>query len=322
MNGQSGSGDPFKKPEEKKLESSPPPEVGVRSMGSDISSVQRGEVAPSPESVIPKDLEKDPVFRPETQTGGGADFPIADEAVPVGPKNSKKIWLWLVLGIVVIGAGAAGYFFIYPTFFSSPPVAIEPPPPADIITSLTHSSFFIIPAQSRADISLNNLLVSTIISTLQNLSLDRQPDGSIQEVVISDSQNNQVPWSSFGAAFIPNLSSESLASWFEDDFTAFLYYNTQGVWPGFVAKIKNGVNMDAIKSNITAVESSDLSKFYLTPNLTFGPFKDGQVNGIPTRYSVGSAPGAALNYGIINNYLVISASYDGLKSAASLLGSF
>lgn len=314
MNGQPGQPQQSNKPEEKKLEVPPQQELGVRSMGSDISSIQRGEVMPVPESVLPPENTKEPVFRPETQVG---EIPMVEEARE--PK-SKKPLLWVVLGVVVIGLGLVGYFVVYPLLSSPSSTQPVEPPPGQIITSIVHSSFFLGTPQATADITLNNLLTSTITNELQNLSLNRLSDGAVQEVVMHDAEGGQVPFGSFGAALIPSLTSTQLSSWFEDDFTAFLFYDLKGVWPGYIARIKNGINLDEVKINVTALESSDLSKFYLTPGVSFGPFAGGQVFGQETRYSVGSVPGAALNHGIINNYLVISTSYDGLKVAVPLLG--
>ena len=52
----------------------------------------------------------------------------------------------------------------------------------------------------------------------------------------------------------------------------------------------------------------------------FKGFKDGTLNAMASRYSVGSTPGASFNYGVFGGYLVISTSYDGLKAVAPMLG--
>lgn len=294
----------------------PQPEINVRTMASDERSVAGGEPIPIPEAVLPPEAEKEAVFRPETQPGG-----MVSEEEP--PKKSKLL-LWIILGVVIIGVGAAGYFVVYPLLFSSESVSAPSPTPepspASIVTILPHQSFFVIQPQEKADIRLTNLLSSSITSALQTLATDKLSIGSLQEVVVLDDQDSQVQFSSYLAAFLPNISSGDLASWFEDDFTAFLYYDDRGAWPGFAARIRNGVNLDTVKINLSALEGSDLSKFYLVSPGVFGGFKDGQVNGKVTRYAVGSEPGVAFNYGFAGGYFFIGTSYDGIKTAAALLG--
>ena len=293
----------------------PPTEVSLRTMNSDIKSIEKGEATPLPESVLPPEIESEPVFRPETQAT--ESFKIEEEK-----PRSKKIWLWIILLIVVLGLGALGYFVVYPLVIGQNQTA-EPPPPAPnpIVSPIPHNSFFLTPAPERSQIRLNNLLTLTITNAFQGLSANSGLNpGMVQEVEILDDQGSQIPASSYLVAFLPALSGSEVANWLEDDFTAFLYYDSSGVWPGYVFKVKNAVNLDEARINFNVIESADLTKFYLAPPGSFGIFKDGQINGKITRYAASSQPGAALNYGFVNGYLIISTSYDGLKTAAPLLG--
>lgn len=270
---------------------------------------------PVPESVLPPETEREAVFRPETQPGVSA---MSEEE----PVRKSKVWIWVAFVLAVVVLGALGYFVIYPIFSpNNAPVTELPPPPAEIIPVIPHQSSFLIPAGSKAEIRLSNLLVSSIASALSGVTINNpQNAGAVQEVVVLDDAGSQVSFSAYFAAFVPGLTTSQLANWFEDDFTAFLYYDRKGVWPGYAARIKNGTDIEVLKSYINAIEASDLTKFYITSPGTFGAFVNGQMNGKPTRYAVGSTPGSALNYGLIGNYLVVSTSYDGLKNAAILLG--
>jgi hypothetical protein len=78
--------------------------------------------------------------------------------------------------------------------------------------------------------------------------------------------------------------------------------------------------MNLAKALAVKIESTaDLANFYLTDPGSFGAFKDGKLSTYPTRYSV-STNKDAFNYGFFGNYLVLSSSYNGLKSAVANLG--
>lgn len=309
-----GSNQP-NQPGEQKFGAPPTPEVNIRTTESDIKSIERGESMPVPESVLPPETDKEPVFRPETQVAEGIGM---EEEPPKG----KKPWLWIILGVVVIGLIVLGYFVIFP-LISAPPTptpSLSPSPTTQIITPAPHTSLFLTPVLDEARVNLQNFLLSTITNNLQLVAANRLPDNTLQEVEIADTSDSQVPWSSYLSAFLPTLTPTQLATWFEDDFTTFIFYDSKGAWPGYVAKIKNAGNIDEAKATLAILETSDLSKFYLTPPGVFGQFRAGQINGKLTRYAVGGIPGAALNYGFVNSYFIVSTSYDGLKAAAPLLG--
>ena len=308
--GQGQAGNP---PSGQKFSPPPQPEINVRTMASDNRSVEIGEPTPIPEAVLPPEAEKEAVFRPETQPGAQ----ITEEE----PPKKRKALMWVILGVVVVGVGAAGYF-VYPLLFAPAPAPAEIPEPSPtaIVTVLPHQSFFVISPASKADLVLANLLPSTITSALQTLAANKLSTGSIQETAILDDQNSQIQFSSYVSAFLSGISGDQIASWFEDDFTAFLYYDDKGAWPGFAARMRNGVNLDTVKINMSSIEQSELSRFYLVTPRTFGGFKDGQLNGAAARYAVGSEPGAAFNYGFFGSYFLVSTSYDGVKTAAALLG--
>jgi len=310
-----GSNQP-NQPGEQKFGAAPTPEINIRTTESDIKSIERGESMPVPESVLPPETEKEPVFRPETQVPEGM-MGMEEE-----PPKGKKPWLWIILGVVIVGLGLLAYFVVFP-LISSPPTPSPTPSPSpttQIIAPAPHNSLFLSPLADQTQITLQNFLLSTITNNLQLIAANRLPDNTVQEVVVVDINDSQVPWSSYLPAFLPTLTPTQLGTWFEDDFTAFIFYDAKGVWPGLVAKIKNSANIDAAKATLTILETSDLSKFYLSPPGVFGQFKNGQINGKATRYAVGGIPGAALNYGFVNSYFVISTSYDGLRAAAPLLG--
>jgi hypothetical protein len=170
------------------------------------------------------------------------------------------------------------------------------------------------------EVILPDFLQSTIIANFSNVSAFPQTAGTLQEVIFKDGSGNQVPFPNFMNAFAPTLTVDAIKGWFEDDFTAFIFYDADGAWPGFVGRIKTGVNMSDAETAFAGIEGIDAARFYITTPAPFDPWKDGAVNNHPTRYTRGALAGAALNYGFANNYFVLSTSYNGIKSAFSLLG--
>ncbi|PIR88930.1 MAG: hypothetical protein COU07_03470 [Candidatus Harrisonbacteria bacterium CG10_big_fil_rev_8_21_14_0_10_40_38] len=301
----------------------PSSEVGIRTMGSDTNSVQRGDAAPMPESVLPPQSEKEAFFKPETQStmpssnNGSTGAEVGSQ--PEGNKGGKKWLFWVVFGVVIIGVGLLGYFVVGPLLFPETAV-VESPKPTPTEQAMVHNTYLLGQSDASSEVRLSNILSATISTNLQAISVTKLPSGSLQEIVVKDSAGSQVPWSSYLSAYLPALAADQIKNWFENDFTAFLYYTDDGVWPGYIAKVKNGVNIDEVKSNMNAMESADLSGFYLANPGNGQDFKSGQLNSFQTRYKVFSEKGASFNYAFVNNYLVISTSFDGLKKAVTLLG--
>ncbi len=302
-------------PSEPKFGPPPQPQINLRTAESDMRSIQRGDALPIPESVLPPENPNEPVFRPETQVPGM----VTQEEASSGGK--KKVLLWVIIGVAILVVGGVGYFVVYPLLFPGEPkvspAEAPPPPPAAVIP---HHTLFVGSAGATTEAILPDLLQTTIVANLANVAAFKQPDSTVQEVVLKDGSGNQISFKNFLNAFIPTLTVDALGKWFEDDFTAFMYYDGNGTWPGFVARLKTGININEARTALAALEGGDVSKFYLLPAGSFDPFKDGKLKDYATRYAKGSIPGVSLNYGFAGNYFLVSTSYNGLKSAAGLLG--
>jgi len=318
-------GEAFPSQNQNAVPPSPPADMQLRTMASDMQSLEKGEAMPIPQNVLPSTADKEPVFRPETQV----DSPFAvTEDTGVASTGKKKIWLWAGAIVAILGVAAIGYF-TYPLIFGDvetpllpeeqplvPPPALEVPPPIVI----EHQSLFVPPGPPRTEIVLSTISRETATVALQSIAGNRLPNGTLQEVAVLDSNRSRVPLGSFMQEFSGTTVAGQLVNWFEEDFSAFLFYDADGVWPGYIAKVKNGVNLDEVKANISSIEASELSRFYLLAPGAFSVFRAGQVNGQSTRFAVGEIPGAAFNYSVIGNYLLISTSYNGLRTALPLLG--
>lgn len=212
------------------------------------------------------------------------------------------------------GIGSLTYFVILPTFFGGKTGA-----PA-LTVSVQHASFFVNPAAASAEIKVPTLSALDITTALQNEAFRQLADQQIKEIAVSD-KNGQVDFNKFLVALAPATSALRLDAALESDFTGFMYYDSNGVWPGYVGKLDAKTDANAVRQTLLQLSSAtNLDGLYLASPGSFQPFKDGQYKNYATRYSAGSKTGASLNYAIIGDYLVVSTSFSGFKAALPLLG--
>lgn len=279
----------------------PEPEVSITTgVGPLPTAPAGGPTSPQPD-----------FFAPETF--GPSPMP---EGISGGNKILKTILIAVAVVLLVGGVGVFSYFVIFPIVFSPKvPTTVQKPP----LQLSAHKSFLAVPPSAEAEVKLSDRRYQTIATALQNESFNQLADKQFKEVKIFDNQG-QVPFPAYLAALAPAASAVG-GDWLENDFTALFYYNGNGVWPVYVAKLKAGVDPSIVLSGMKTLESIiDLNNFYLTPPGTFQPFKDGKAGKYSTRYSVGTQAGAAFNYAVAGNYLLLSTNYDGLKGVLPLLG--
>lgn len=318
-----------------------PEKVTMRTMAEDMQKPAGAGVLSEENMISPEEFQTaEPVFKPETINQMGA--PV--QAVPTTGKSKKFI---TILGMLV-GAAAVGvlaYFVVYPKLFPALVPQPEPQSPAAENTPsatetqtpeadsqaktplLKHESLFAVPAAAKSDVTIYNFSLSGIGTALREESANKNGlNRQIKEVAFG-TVAGPIAFSDFLSLFVKTDAASAAApafvdlSKFEDDFTAFLYYDEGGVWPGYVARLRAEENPASVMTRLIEVESSlDLPTFYLNPAGTFKSFKDGAYNGLKTRYAVGGAPGASFNYTFSGNNLVLSTSFEGLKAALALLG--
>lgn len=301
--------------------------IQVRTMGSDVKSMGRGDAMPIPESVMAPVPKKEIVFSPETQNQvKGAPSqrmnPGASAMEMEAPSHGsgRKMAIWISSIVVLLALVLVGYFFVYPMLFPEvppPPVLPPPPPPAAVIP---HASYFVVAPSTKTSVSGSVGDPAAALAQIQALTATPIPSGNLQEIEVKLGES-QMAFSQFFSLLGTTLSATDLSTWFEDDFTAFTYYDDKGVWPGYVAKAKAGITPEALTAGLMPLETSDLSRMYLIPlGDPQGGFKDGTVNGKESRYVAFSTPGAAFSYTILDGHVLFSTSYDGAKKAATHLG--
>ncbi|MEK7115276.1 MAG: hypothetical protein AAB847_02870, partial [Patescibacteria group bacterium] len=266
----------------------PPPqaEVNVRTMESDTKSMQeQGGAAPVPQQVSPSEV----AFKSEEPT----------------PHSGKRVW-WLLLVLIIVAGGGAGAYYYY--FIMNNEIT----PGNENIASETNTP----PAEEApATISLTNLNAA-----LKNESGEILPPDNFKEITLVGEQEKPLSFLNVVSVILPELTGTELANTiknnFKDEFQTYLYYDENGVWPVYKAMLKDDSSIDimTLRAQLLSMENASIGNFYIDPLGPAAPFKDGQVNSYPTRYSsFSNKVGASFNYGLINSDLYLSTSYQGLK---------
>lgn len=330
-------------------------------MQSDLDAMkQSGGSAPAPKPFTPPELIRDfssrptppPPPPPSMAKITPSDFTTPKPASVVSPsgpvaktpvieeekqgKNWMKMFIWGGAFVLIIGAGVAGYLFVYPMLFPSvPPVpapAITVPPIAEIPTT-PEAPLSPIPVEPKAHVSLLAsagsaspvFLASPDLGSLKSALMQEaqkpMASGSLTEVAISDA-GGQVQSSVVLPLMLSELTADTVANLFEGDFTTAIYSDANGSWPAYIFKLSANSSIVEGQSVTGSLEASpNLGNLFLSdPGAPVsGGFKTGQVNGIATRYLPYAKTGASLNMAWSQDKLIISTSYNGLKKVLSSL---
>ncbi len=276
-------------------------------------------------------------------------------------KFPKKIFfLGALVLIVLLGGGALGYFFVYPALFGektaleteapvtqpqpSPETPLPPPseepalpqetqeqPTSSETTSVSeepaitfnlpsiseHLSFFKTKPET-VEIKLTEPNLNALKSAIA-FSPSETP--SLKELLIKTPDDKYLAFSGLMPLIVPQFFNQETLNYFEEDYTAFVYTNSQGTWLGFIAKLKENVNISAIQDRMSALQKDqDNKNFFLVDVGEAKPWTDGFVKGKPSSLGPFSKEGATLSYTWFERYLLISTHLEGAERAATLLG--
>ncbi len=341
----------------------PPPEITLRTMQSDMQDLrQSGGTGSAPKPFTPPELKTNmgqqmppPPPMPKMPQGSlGEPRPAAAPAIETeAPKGGswKKIVLWGGILIVIVGAGVAGYLFVYPALFPQVPPAPPAPPvtpvqtpaptPAPVVAPATTTEATTTPlgvasttpapaptAAAPAHVSLLASVANTVPLTISPLDLvtlkaalqtEAQKLGAtdtLTEITLQDGNNQMLTSASLMPAILPDLTAATVTKLFAPDMTTALYKDANGVWPVYILQLNSASSQVEAQPTVTGLESSlNLANLFISAPGTAGAtaFKSGTVGAVATRYMPYSATGASLNIAWSGTKLVISTSYNGVK---------
>ncbi len=306
----------------------PPPPVAVRSLQSDLQSLEAsGGIAPKAAVVKLDDLELPMPAVPA---------PAMDaSAAPTDGGGAGKMIASMLGGLVlIVGVGAAGYFWIYPALFGGETPTLAPgeigapttgvgavPAPKPVAPApIVHRSLFAKLPTFASTVTVSNLTREGIMEALQQEASGKAPTKSMKELSFVDGSGAPLRFADVTAALLPGIDKGEVQNMTEEDFTGFLYYNEKGVWPGYVAKLKSTAVVADAQAVFAGLEGLDIAGLYLNDPGASQGFQTGPFKGSPIRYSVFAAPGASLNYGAVGDYMVIATSFEAFKASVDLLG--
>ncbi|MDP1706657.1 MAG: hypothetical protein Q8L36_02450 [bacterium] len=256
-------------------------------------------------------------------------------AVPA-KQHQKGLINGLIVFVIIVALGAAGYFFVYPKFFGSPiedtiinepitPISenletlIEPLVPivlpattteedAATSTDSSETKTFISLLQKPADSSQEKTLTGLDATSIKNTVIDLATGtATTKEIILKKGDGNPFSFGEIMATILPTVFTSETIGQFEDyQYSVIAFSNTQGVWLSYVGKAKTGTDLAALKNKINLIEAANLTNSFLkTSGSQQGEWKSGTNN----RYLSFSQNGNALNYGWFNDKLLITTSY-------------
>jgi len=308
-----------------------PKEVIIRTMASDLELM-----AKSGGTLVARS-QPAPVATPPVQTVKTVKPPMDSAAI-------IKIVIWGAIGLIGIGiVFVVGYYVVPLVFPKTIPPASTPTLPADNQSApqtqlpetpelpspvFSHKSFFSTPAERNTSISLEPATAAANLQTfaerIASALADIPPEISFLELTMQDTDGKPLSWTKF-LSFINAdlLTSDFFLSKFNQDFTAFIYRDKNGAWPGYVLQLAGNQNPLLFRSQTNAMENGvpALQNLYLVPpGNPNGGFQDSQLVGEPVRTLVFKQAGAVFAYGWFHSkYLVLSTSLNGLKEAVKRL---
>ncbi len=300
----------------------PPPPIAIRTMESDVTSVEQSGGGKPTSEVF--NLPAMGVKRPEPPQPPDAGVKIkvpgysgpeeklfAPEVLPEQPpevvteKKSFKIIPIIIMVLVAALIGALGYYFVYPLFVQVED-ASQNTNPAPLPKTETPTP----PAPSHAALISSD---KTEIVTTISLATSETPESApiLKEAVLQNESGGEILLSEYLPKLLPEFTAGELIANFEEDFTAYIYYDANGAWPGYVLKKKNGVSPLIARDSFGKVESSQNLKnlFLADPGTASGEWRSGEYKGVSTRYLPYSEKSAAIDYAWANDDVLILTTY-------------
>ena len=334
-------------------------QIGVRTMQSDAASIkQMGGGSPEPQIMSASEVfgaSTQPTPSPaQSSSGGSASQPpfasyqygvpsapaVGDTATSLPPQAKSSKTIFVILGIIVLAVIVGfGVFYLVSALNQSTPVTPTPtssgalsaavdtstasittpsPMPASTPAPIVHTSLIPSP-DSSVTLALTGSDVSSFQSAIASSSKNTLLAGTVRDIAFTDASGTPITSDVFLQAFLPSAAS-SLSSFFEKDFTTWLYGDKSGGSKlGVVLTLNTATTPDQVAAAFTLMEGSpqDVPQFFLSPVTLPTPatFKGGLIGGLMVRYLVFSIKNQQVfeyTPAVVNgrNVLIITTSYN------------
>jgi len=267
----------------------------------------------------------EPALNPEISASEFTNFPQPQ----IPKKNNKLIPLLIIIGIV-IGGAVLGYFFLWPKLFASKSASVTPTTQPIVITSTTTTTT--LPASPYPQVSgpyqktpLTIKLTGTaIVSVIKSAVTETMQPAETFSVLIPKYRDYSLSGEEIITALIPNLPDNLKPYLLARKYLLYVYYGEVNPSLGLIVDIGQD-NVADVKAGFATWEKGkildNLANFWLIkiPKKVAKTFKDTTTTGADIRYFTYYGKEAAVSYGFLNDYLIISSSLESVNSAVNHL---
>lgn len=285
------------------------------------------------------DSQTNPVFSEPSisfdagNTGGitGGDMSNFSFPNPQPPAFGKKKFLIpIILGVLAIGAGFLGYFYLWPKFFKPKEneivVTTTTLPVTTTTTTTTKPSPYVKISEpfQKQEVKIN-ISGDVVVKNIKNTATDTLSSPGTFKIILPFIHQESLTSEEVILSLIPKLPEKLKPLVLGRKYLVFVYYGEVNPSLGLIIETGSEVK-EEIKSNFIAWEKnlailSDLNNFFLikTPKRVDKKFKETNVAGLEMRSFAFSGKEAAINYAFFDKYLIISSSIEATNNAATHL---
>jgi hypothetical protein len=266
----------------------------------------------------------EPAINPEISASEFTNFPQPQ----IPKKNNKLIPLLIIIGIVIAGA-VLGYFFLWPKLFGSKSTSVTTTTTPVVIISTTTTT---LPPSPYPQVSgpyqktpLTIKLTGTaIVSAIKGAVTETMQPAETFSVLIPKYRDYSLSSEEIITSLIPNLPDNLKPYLLARKYLLYVYYGEVNPSLGLIIDIGQD-NIADVKAGFATWEKGkildNLANFWLIkiPKKVAKTFKDTTTTGADIRYFTYYGKEAAISYGFLNDYLIISSSLESVNSAVNHL---
>lgn len=327
----------------------PPSNIFIRTSESDLEKIQQegGNVsfAPPiqpekmheevsfapPQGFVPPSPPQTFVSQPETGPAISPEIPASEiSGLPVSPPPKKKFLPFIIIGVLIVGGAALGYFILWPKIFGTKKV-VEITTTTVTITTTTTTTLPPSPyvslgapyAKSFVNIEVKG---NPTLSAIRQVALEEVSPPGTFKVLIPRVKGTALTDDEVILSLIPKLP-ENLKPFVLGDkkFLVYVYYGQINPSLGLIIEIGEE-NKEAVRPIFLNWEKKlqilkDLANFYVVkiPTQVGKAFKEVSNLGAEIRTFDYKGEEVDLTYAFFDKYLIISSSLESVNSALERL---
>ncbi len=264
----------------------------------------------------------EPAINPEISASEFTNFPQPQ----MPKKNNKLVPLLIIIGIV-IGGAILGYFFLWPKLFASKSASVTTttqPIVTTTTTTLPPSPYPQVSGPYQKTSLTVNLTGSAVVTAIKNVATQNVQSAETFSILTPKYRDYFLSGEEIIMSLMPNLPDNLKPYLLARKYLLYVYYGEVNPSLGLIIDIGRD-NTDDTKAVFATWEKGkildNLANFWLIkiPKKVAKSFKEITTAGADIRYFTYYGKEAAISYGFLNDYLIISSSLESVNSAVSHL---